>query len=223
NVPGPGDAVPREPRKIERVFTGSRLPEEFQWLRTPYPQRLFKLTGTSLRLTGRESVGSWYEQSLVARRQEHLAYRVETTLTKFDPATYQQAAGLTTYYNRGKFHFLAVSWNAQLGRCLTLMSCVGDWPDGRLSFPADPVAIADGPIELAVEVRGATQQFFWRQDDASWMPFGPELDASVISDEGGRGEHASFTGAFVGMLAYDITGQGKTADFNKFSYAPEGT
>ncbi|MEQ8372335.1 MAG: glycoside hydrolase family 43 protein [Roseibium aggregatum] len=214
---------PRPAQRVERVFTGEILPPEFQWLRTPYPERLFTLTGTALRLIGRESIGSWYEQSLVARRQEHLGYRVETTLTDFAPTTYQQAAGLTTYYNRHKFHFLAVSWTEQLGRCLTLLSCPGDWPDGRMSFPADPVALGAGPVELAVEVDGARQQFFWRQQGRDWTPFGPDLDASVISDEGGRGEHGSFTGAFVGMLAFDITGQGKTADFSRFSYAPEGT
>ncbi|POF33691.1 glycoside hydrolase family 43 protein [Roseibium marinum] len=221
-VPGLGDAVPRPPHRIDRQFSGDTLPPEFQWLRTPCPERLFTLTGSALRLTGRESVGSWYEQALVARRQEHLSYRVETMLTAFDPTTYQQAAGLTTYYNRHKFHFLAVSWNERLGRCLTLLSCPGDWPDGRLSFPADPVAIADGPIDLAVDVDKARQQFFWKQD-GDWRSFGPELDASVISDEGGRGEHGSFTGAFVGMLAFDTTGLGKTADFSGFSYAPKGT
>jgi xylan 1,4-beta-xylosidase len=221
-VPGLGDTSARQPRKLERTFDASVLPSEFQWLRTPYPQRLFTLTGSHLRLTGRESIGSWYEQSLVARRQEHLHYRAETTLAVFEPETYQQAAGLTTYYNRHKFHFLAVSRTEDLGRCLMLMSCPGNWPDGRMEFPAEHVAIDDGPLDLAVDVAGADQQFSWRQK-GDWKPIGPLLDARVISDEGGRGEHASFTGAFVGMLAFDVTGCGKTADFKRFSYAPEGT
>ena len=63
-----------------------------------------KVNGT-LRLTGRESLGSWFEQSLVARRQEHHAYTAHTRVA-FDPDTYQQAAGLVTYYNRHKFHAL---------------------------------------------------------------------------------------------------------------------
>ncbi|MBO0344233.1 glycoside hydrolase family 43 protein [Roseibium sp. CAU 1637] len=223
DVPSPGNADPRPAKRVERTFDGEELPEEFQWLRTPYPDRLFQLTGSSLQLIGRESLGSWFEQSLVARRQEHLTYRAETTLTAFDPDTYQQAAGLTTYYNRHKLHFMAVSWDARLGRCLTLMSCPGSWPDAQLSYPAEPIALADGPVDLAVEVDHARQQFFWRQDNAQWQTFGPVLDASVISDEGGRGEHGSFTGAFIGMLAFDVTGLGRTADFNRFSYAPEGT
>ncbi|TCS65402.1 xylan 1,4-beta-xylosidase [Primorskyibacter sedentarius] len=220
-VTPPAPAEQRRAKPILRRFDSAGLPPEFQWLRTPDHARLFTLTGSSLRLIGRESIGSWFEQSLVARRQEHLHYRAETTLTEFTPTTYQQAAGLTTYYNRSKFHFACVSHIAGKGRCLQLMSCAGDWPDGRLSFPADPVPLKDGPVELAVEVTGATQRFFFRQNE-QWQLFGPDLDASVISDEGGRGEHASFTGAFVGMAAFDITGQGKTADFSGFSYIPGG-
>ena len=47
-----------------------------------------------------------------------------------------------------------------------------------------------------------------------------QLDASVISDEGGRGEHGSFTGTFVGMVAFDTSGRGATADFASFAYRP---
>ena len=68
-----------------------------------------------LRLIARESIGSWFEQALVARRQEHFAYRAETELD-FQPSTFQQAAGLVAYYNRQKFHFLAVTWDERLGR-----------------------------------------------------------------------------------------------------------
>jgi xylan 1,4-beta-xylosidase len=70
---------------------------------------LFTLTGSALRLHARESIGSWFEQALVARRQEHLKFRAETTL-RFEPERFQQAAGLVHYYNRHKFHFLAVTW-----------------------------------------------------------------------------------------------------------------
>jgi xylan 1,4-beta-xylosidase len=51
------------------------------------------------------------------------------------------------------------------------------------------------------------------------MPVGGTLDASLVSDEGGvRGEHGSFTGAFVGMVAFDTSGMAKPADFDWFSY-----
>src|SRR5690606_17415557 len=152
--------------------------------------------------------------------QEHFRYRAATRLAAFAPDTYQQAAGLTTYYNRHKFHFAAVSHDPALGRVLTLMSCRGDWPDARLTFPPErPVPLPDGPVELAVEVDHARQRFHWRAG-GDWQPLGPELDASLISDEAGRGEHASFTGAFVGMAAFDTSGRATAADFAHFHYYP---
>ncbi len=221
DVPSPPGAPEPEPaRAHRRRFDTDTLPPEFQWLRTPQPERLFTLTGTALRLHGRESVGSWFEQALVARRQEHFRYRAETAVT-FDPDTYQQVAGLTTYYNRSKFHLLCVTLDGGGNRVLTLMSCAGDWPDGRLSFPlTTPVPLDTTTVELAVTVEEDRQQFHWRTH-GDWQPIGPELDASLISDEAGRGEHGSFTGAFVGMLAFDTSGRARPADFHHFHYLPE--
>ena len=218
-VPSPTAVEPAPPRAIHRDL-GATLPEEFQWLRTPEPDRIFRMDPDALVLIGRESIGSWFEQALVARRQEHLSYTAETQVD-IAPTTYQQAAGLTTYYNRHKFHAALVSYEPGIGRALVLMSCPGDWPDCALSWPCSPVPLADGPVALRVVVSGATQQFWWRQA-GDWQPLGPVLDASVISDEGGRGEHASFTGAFVGMVAFDLTGQGNEARFDRFSYVPDG-
>ncbi|QKV19155.1 glycoside hydrolase family 43 protein [Oricola thermophila] len=219
-VPSPTGTVPAEPEAVRRKFDGDMLPDEFQWLRTPETDRIFRLGNGVLTLIGRESIGSWFEQALVARRQEHLAYAAETQVS-FEPVTYQQAAGLTTYYNRYKFHALLVTHEPGTGRALTILSCNGDWPDGALTLPLDqPVPVAEGPIEMRVEVDHARQQFFWRQEGGEWRPIGPVLDAAVISDEGGRGEHASFTGAFTGMVCFDTSGSGLPAAFTHFNYLP---
>jgi len=220
-VPAPVHGPSRAPpRPLDRRFDGATLPPEFQWLRTPEADRIFELRDGQLRLVGRESIGSWFEQALVARRQEHLRYAAETTV-EFEPVTYQQAAGLTTYYNRHKFHFLALTHDADAGRCLSLVSCLGDWPECALTKHLDaPVSVSTGPIEMRVEVDRAEQRFFWRQDGGDWRPIGPALDASLISDEAGRGEHASFTGAFVGLVCFDITGGGRSAAFDHFFYDP---
>ena len=210
----PVDQVPET-----RTFDAG-LPPEFQWLRTPYPDRLFSTDARPghLRIFGRESMGSDFEHALVARRQEDKAYAAECVL-EAEPKHYQQAAGLVTYYNRHKFYAAMVTHDAELGRVLVLMSCAGDWQTEQLTFPTAPVPLEDGPVALRVEVVGATQRFFLRRGEA-WEPVGEALDASVISDEGGRGEHASFTGAFVGMAAYDLSGLAWAARFTDFAYVP---
>ena len=77
NVPAPFAALRRAKpsRQIYSFSPDASLPLDFQWLRTPYPERIFSLTARPgwLRLFARESIGSWFEQALVARRQEHFA------------------------------------------------------------------------------------------------------------------------------------------------------
>ena len=214
----PMDAVTLPDLALSRDFSGPELPPEFQWLRTPEPGRIFALTGQTLRRVGRESLGSWFEQSLLARRQEHHADHAAAVFHA-DPPSWQQAIGLTTYYNRTKFHAALISREPGIGRCLRLISCLGDWPGEALTLSA-PVPLPAQDIRLEVRVTGARQQFYWATVAGNAQPFGPELDASLISDEGGRGEHASFTGAFVGILAYDMTGQGWSAEVTRFDYSP---
>lgn len=203
-------AEPAPDHPVHRSFQGPELPPEFQWLRTPYPERLFTLTGDCLRLTGRESLGSWYEQTLVARRQEEPSYAASATF-RADPPSWQQAVGLITYYNRHKFHAALITVEGGQ-RVVSLVSCLGDWPGERLTFhgtfPIDP-----GPVVISVRVDRAQQQFLVKD-----QAVGPVLNAALISDEGGKGEHASFTGAFVGVCAYDLTGQGWQADVTAFDY-----
>jgi len=211
----PAAAARLPDQEVRRRFS-TALPPEFQWLRTPQPERIFSLTGHSLRLTGRESWGSWFEQALVARRQENHAYSA-ATVVEADPPNWQRGAGITTYYNRFKFH-LAVVTREGGQRVVQLASCLGIG-DQDLTFHGN-FPIPDGPIRLEVRVDGASQQFLVSRPGGNPEPIGPVLDASIISDEGGRGEHGSFTGAFVGMIAYDLTGQGWTADFTEFEYVP---
>jgi xylan 1,4-beta-xylosidase len=223
-VPEPVGAVlsALEPTPPRRDFDDAMLPMEFQWLRTPFPERIFSLSKRPdhLRLFGRESIGSFLEQALVARRQEHFVFRAETSVD-FRPTTFQQAAGLVLYYNRHKFHFLAVTHDPKRGRVLMVMNCLGDWPDGRLTFPlAEPIPLpGDAPVRLAAAVDHARLVFSY-DAGAGWNTLEPELDASIVSDEAGRGEHGSFTGAFVGMMAFDTCGAGLPADFDYFEYAP---
>ena len=214
----PAVAEPVEQRAYD--FAGDSLPMDFQWPRSPEPDRIFSATALDkgLRLYGRESIGSWFEQALVARRQTAWSYRAEVTV-EFDPEGYQQMAGLATYYNRHKFHYLTISLNDDGQRVLMIQSCPGDYPEARVDFPVDEgILIPDGPIRMAVETHRDWQQFQWAAGEGAWQDIGPKLDAAVLSDEGGRGEHASFTGNFVGMAANDITGRAKHADFFDFSY-----
>jgi xylan 1,4-beta-xylosidase len=202
-------------------FDEAHLPDVFQWLRTPYPERIFSLSARAghLRLIGRESPGSWFEQALVARRQTALAYEADTQV-EAQPRSYQQMAGLIAYYNRYAFHYLALTHDEVAGACLQVFSCAGDYPQGTLTVALDaPVPVdAAHPVRMKVVVDGCALRFFHAQGAADWQRIGPVLDASLLSDEAGQGPHGNFTGAFVGMAAHDVSGMAMTADFDFFGY-----
>jgi xylan 1,4-beta-xylosidase len=119
-LPAPGAETP-----VARVFTARDLLPEFQWLRTPDPDRLFTLTGDALRMTGRESIGSWFEQATVSRRRGHHCHDAGTVLLA-DPPNRQLGAELVACCKRRKFHAFPVTQEPGAGRCLRVMSCKGD-------------------------------------------------------------------------------------------------
>lgn len=199
-------------------FDNPRLPIDFQWLRSPWPEELFSLTDRPgyLRLHGRETIGSQFRQALVARRQQAHCYSASTAM-EFEPDKFQQMAGLVCYYNSSKFHYLYVSHDEELGKHIRVMSCLPDQVQSDV-FSA-PVAIPAGaPVELRVEVDYERLYFGYRVGGGEWgwMP-GP-LDASILSDEAAAPGTPNFTGAFVGMCCQDLAGTRREADFDWFEY-----
>ncbi|TGX55744.1 glycoside hydrolase family 43 protein [Sphingomonas gei] len=209
--PAPWPATP-----WEGSFDTPDLPQDLQWLRTPHPEALFSLSARPghLRLYGRESLGSHFTQALVARRQQHFRYTA-TTQVEFDPAHFQQAAGLICYYNGTKYHYLFVTRDGD-ARQLQIMS--SSPVDGGSSVVTVAPDLPRGPIDLRVEVDLDELRFAWRpQGDRDWQ-LAPALDASVLSDEVSFSGLPNFTGAFVGMACQDMAGTAAPADFAFFRY-----
>ena len=208
---------PFPPDPVREEFDAATLPLPFQWLRTPYPEELFSLTARPgfLRLYGRETIGSLFRQALVARRQQAHCYSARTVM-EFEPAHYQQAAGLVCYYNANKYHYLFVTHLEGRGRVLQAMSALPDAVQ-QDSFTA-LVAIPDGPVHLRAEVDEERLRFAWSPDGERWTFLPEVLDASVLSDEAAAPGTPNFTGAFVGVCCQDMAGTGQHADFDFFHY-----
>ena len=75
-----------------------------------------------------------------------------------------------------------------------------------------------GPVWLRAEVDGQALDFSWSTDGETWNRMPVTLNQSLISDEAGKGEGNSFTGAFIGMACQDLSGQDCPADFDYFEY-----
>jgi xylan 1,4-beta-xylosidase len=198
-------------------FDSAQLPLPFQWLRSPWPEELFSLAERPghLRLYGRESLGSLFRQSLVARRQQAHCFTA-STVVDFNPETFQHMAGLVCYYNGSKFHYLFIS-RANRERHIRAMSCLPDQVQPDV-FTA-PIVIPDNmPVQLRAEVDYERLLFAYRVGDQPWHWLSEVFDASILSDEAGPPGNPNFTGAFVGMCCQDLAGTRLPADFDWFDY-----
>jgi xylan 1,4-beta-xylosidase len=199
-------------------FDVPQLPIPFQWLRSPWPDELFSLDARPgyLRLYGRESLGSLFRQSLVARRQQSHCFSASAAV-EFEPETFQQSAGLVLYYNSSKFHYLYLTTDESSGKHVRVMSCLPDQVQSDIF--TQPVSIPRGkPVYLRMEVDCERLYFAYSVEGNGWQWLSSVFDASVVSDEAGPPGNPNFTGAFVGMCCQDIAGTRVPADFDWFEY-----
>ena len=219
DAPAPGLAphvFPADPARDD--FDNGRLPAAYQWLRSPWPEDLFSLTARPghLRLIGRDTIGSLFRQSLVARRQQSHCYTA-TTKIEFEPRHFQQMAGLVCYYNSSKFHYLHVSRGDDGVKYLRVMSALPDSVTSDAFTP--PIALPDGaPLHLRADVDFERLHFSYRFEGEDWRRLPEQLDASILSDEATAPGLPNFTGAFVGVACQDLSGAALPADFDYFEY-----
>jgi xylan 1,4-beta-xylosidase len=199
-------------------FDGPALDPQWNTLREPADDSWLTLRGRRgfLRLLGRHSPVSWFDQSLAGFRVLHHCCSVATRV-EFNPASWQQRAGLALYYNTSNFYYLGITRSDGGTRCLRLLAA-----DNRRirEILSEPVPIDEaGAVELTASLSGGKLQF-----SASWASsrrsIGPQLDATTLSDdypmEGGAGW--AFTGPFAVLCAQDSGDARIPADFDWFRY-----
>jgi Beta-xylosidase len=166
-----------------------------------------------LRLYGRESIVSLFEQALVARRQT--SFHIEaSTCVEFSPRSFQQMAGLVAFYSTDNFYYLFLTHAPHSRRCLGLMRC----ERGNITYPVEKEYPLDAHerVFLKLTIHDDRIRFFYSIDGERWHAVAWEQDASILSDE--HAVPCGFTGNFVGMACQDLTGEGLHADFDWFEY-----
>jgi len=204
-------------RSFRCEFDGPEIPPQFQSLRVPIDDSWLSLTERPgwCRLHGRESLFSRQVQSLIATRVCDFKTHASTRL-EFSPKNYQQMAGLLAYYDTRDWYYIHITANDEGKRVLRLsLALDGVYDDG---FAEDIVLPDEGPVDLRAEIDHAVLRMYYQlpgQDKPT--QFGPDLDATVLSDDYGEGvDH--FTGAFYGIACQDLSGTRLPADFEWFEY-----
>jgi xylan 1,4-beta-xylosidase len=196
-------------------FNSEKLDLRWSSLRVPVEESWLSLTerGGWLRLRGRDSLFSLFEQSLIARRVQHFHFTAETCLDFF-PTHFTQMAGLICYYDTRQHFYLRVTHDEKLGKILGVVLT----DDGAYDEFADSQIAVNEWKQMFL--RGAVDnerlQFSASPDGMTWQNIGPELDFSKLSDD--YGSTLRFTGAMVGLCAQDVGGTRANADFDYFEY-----
>jgi xylan 1,4-beta-xylosidase len=162
-----------------------------------------------LTLLGCESLESNFEQAMLARRLVN-QQAIITTKMNFEPSCFQQMAGLAAYYNTYLFHYLYLSRDEKEGLCMQIHSC----DDGISSFPLgeEIIPVSKGELFLRATFNNCDLQFQFSEDGEHFKNAGPNLDASILSDD--HGKHWGFTGTFVALACQDLTGNRLPASFD---------
>jgi len=198
-------------------FDSHRLDVRWSSLRVPPDNSWLSLTERPgwLRLRGRDSLVSLFDQSLVARRLQHFQVTAETCL-EFAPNHFTQMAGLVCYYDTRQHYYLRLTHDERLGRVLGVVLTDDGAYDELIE---SQVAINDWErVFLRAEIDRERLQFSAAPDGHAWQPIGPVLIASKLSDD--YGGTLRFTGAMVGLCAQDVGGTRAHADFDYFDYQP---
>ena len=204
---------PAEPSRDD--FDARTLSPHWQSLRMPVEPSWADLASRPgwLRLRGRESLHSHFDQSLVARRIEAFACIVETVV-EFSPTHFSQSAGLVLYYDTRQHFYLRITFDERTGGRV-LGVCQTD--DGTYSeLPATQISLTDWPaaVGLRAEIDHDLVRFYASPDATQWQPIGGPLDMTKLSDD--YGSTLRFTGPMAGVCCQDLNTAATVADFDYF-------
>ena len=182
----------------------------FNTLRVPVKHELG--AGNTLRIYGAESPFSNQNQAMFVRRQTDFNFEATTCLT-LPFHRFQQFAGLIYRYDEEHQYLLKLAYDERTGRqSLGIMTVI----DKKYSAPlaGNEIQIDGDTVWLRVTAKGAAARFSYSRDGKNYTGIDYEINAAILSDDHIFG----FTGAYVGMAAYDLYNHTAYADFTHFSY-----
>ena len=165
-----------------------------------------------IRLKGQESGASLHQVSILARKLTSL-HAEATVKMEFEPVCWQHSAGLILYYDNMNFFYLCKTFSEEFNSPVLQLLQLENGT--KSEYPEYIVQLMDHEsLWLRFTVEGRDTQFYYSLDGEKYLPMGPVLDTSLLSDE--YSEYGEFTGTFAGITCADRLLHQKTADFDFF-------
>lgn len=166
----------------------------------------------TLRIYGGESLYSNQNQSIFVRRQTDFDFEA-TTCVSLPFHRYQQFAGLLYRYDEEHQFLLKIAFDEKIGKqTLGIIAII----DGNCTYPLGDkeIAIDGDSVFMRLTGHGSQARFSYSADGENFAELDYEIDATILSDDHIFG----FTGAYVGMAAFDLYDHTGYADFSYFRY-----
>ncbi|MGN7862401.1 family 43 glycosylhydrolase [Microbacterium sp. 22303] len=216
------------------VVVGDAAPKPVPPLGAPgWPWRTSRSDGTSwavtapdgLRIRGRHGLESLFGASLVAQPLRERSVQLGA-IVDADPRSYTEGAGIVLWYDSTSYYSLAITWVEPDGQQQRGQQWRGEGSRAVVLTARDAIGarvlatrrLSDRkPVELVAVIDGA-----WAHFSVDGEPIGPSLDVGILSDDYAGG--LRFTGAMVGVFAFDVVSAEFSATFrnlNAVQYSQE--
>ena len=192
-------------------FDAPSLAPHWQSLREPVEPRWASTSERPgfLRLRGRESLHSLFEQSLLAQRVRSFCATAQTAL-EFEPEHFTQSAGLVVYYDTRNHFYLRVTHHEQMGKVVGVVQTDAGVYSEHIE---SQLTVSHWPrVYLKAMIHDESLRFYASADGENWHAFPITCDFTKLSADYAGG----FTGAFAGVCAQDLRGTSICADFDYF-------
>ncbi|WP_145325372.1 glycoside hydrolase family 43 protein [Paenibacillus xylanexedens] len=196
-------------------FSSDTIGLQYQSLRVPFDESWISLSERPgyLRLRGRESLSSLFEQSMIGCPIQHFACSISTCM-EFEPENFMQMAGLVLYYDERDYYYLRVTSDEIRGKSLGVVCCAGGKYEEISSMQ---ISVKDWDVYyLRADISGRDIVFYASPNGLKWTPLCTPLDFGTLSDE--HGGKLGFTGAYACLCAQDLDQQSQPAYFDFFEY-----
>lgn len=200
-----------EPRRVSWTdgFDAPLLdPRRWSTLRAALSPAVADLTARPgwLRMRGGHSTASVFEQSMIVTRVEEHEAEFSAVLDA-SPTTTRESAGIVAWYDRSGWIQLQMTWDAENGRHLRIVS-----REGNSTVRSGPIPVSDGALTLYARLRGPDLTFAWGDTAEVEHAIAGTYPAWTLSDD--HGDRLRFTGLFFGLRTDDLDGCGWSADFD---------
>ncbi|HEX2628408.1 MAG TPA: glycoside hydrolase family 43 protein [Chitinophagaceae bacterium] len=194
-------------------FKAAKLNPRWIFLRTPHTKWYDLKKGLTMQLRP-ETITGKSNPSFIGHRQQNIVCKA-TTMIDFSPASENEKAGLTIFYNENRFYYVCVSrCEGEPTNCVQLYRSTGD--STKMELLASSPLPAGVKKDILLRITATNEAYFFYYGYKNfYQQIGTAQNVKYLSTK----EAGGFVGCIFGLYATSLGKQSSTAvRFSWFAY-----